>query len=291
MFRSYKPSAPLDRFIQRIWCYEDGCLTSPVERIFPDGMVKWMINLGDHPVGVRKQKAHGRVDWLSTSVLCGPQLHSYGLATPNPFRLAGVWFRPGGAAPFLRISAHELLGQHVPARLALKSDAEAARDELLHSPTLVGKLTALERRLRGVLRTSTEDPGRSVVAPAIRVLQQSQSIPRIGEIREQSELSHRRFVHEFRDHVGVSPKLFSRMQRFQAALCAVDRGSHIDWADLAISTGHYDQPHFIREFRSFAGCTPTQYLSARRQHKVRIPEAMGQFFTIADGASSDTIGA
>lgn len=84
----------------------------------------------------------------------------------------------------------------------------------------------------------------------------------VAEIREPTGLSEKAFTMLFRDRVGLTPKPYMRVRRLRAAMrrleCGQGRG-----ADLAADLGYFDQPHFIREFRSFAQTSPTGYLQSR----------------------------
>lgn len=60
--------------------------------------------------------------------------------------------------------------------------------------------------------------------------------------------------------------MFSRIQRFQAALRLLQRGSRVDLADVAVSTGYFDQAHLIHEFNRVAGMTPSALLAGRTEH-------------------------
>ena len=81
-------------------------------------------------------------------------------------------------------------------------------------------------------------------------------------LSEHVGLSARRFTRLFTLEVGLTPKLYSRVQRFQRVLQAMD--GHVgDWTDVAQSCGYFDQSHLIRECRSMSGFTPTE-LAARR---------------------------
>jgi Bacterial regulatory helix-turn-helix proteins, AraC family len=56
-------------------------------------------------------------------------------------------------------------------------------------------------------------------------------------------------------------------------LLRIEKAADVDWADLAVSTGYFDQPHFIGDFRQFAGVTPSAYLRHRTSpNHVRIPD-------------------
>jgi AraC-like DNA-binding protein len=63
--------------------------------------------------------------------------------------------------------------------------------------------------------------------------------------------------------VGISPKRYCRIRRFQQALTRTGRGRPVDWSQVALDCGYYDQAHFIHEFRSFSGLTPTGYQASQ----------------------------
>jgi len=72
------------------------------------------------------------------------------------------------------------------------------------------------------------------------------------------------FVDLFRREVGLTPKVFCRAQRFQAALRRIEEDRRPPrWAGLAVACGYSDQAHLVRELRAFSGYTPTEYLSHR----------------------------
>lgn len=69
-------------------------------------------------------------------------------------------------------------------------------------------------------------------------------------------------IERFKIEVGVTPKRYCRIRRFQRALALSSRGD-ADWIRVAMDCGYFDQAHFIHDFRSFAGLTPTGYQTAR----------------------------
>ena len=87
-------------------------------------------------------------------------------------------------------------------------------------------------------------------------------------------MSRRRFICTFGDEIGLTPKLYCRIGRFQRVIASVGAAAEVDWAEIAASTGYFDQSHFIHDFREFAGLTPTEYLELRiegQQSHVRVP--------------------
>jgi AraC-like DNA-binding protein len=67
--------------------------------------------------------------------------------------------------------------------------------------------------------------------------------------------------------VGMTPKLFSRIQRFQQTRTFIQQNRSPNWADVALDLGYFDQSHLIREFLEFSGLSPTDYLN---RHKTLI---------------------
>ena len=66
----------------------------------------------------------------------------------------------------------------------------------------------------------------------------------------------------FRAHVGLTPKVYARMFRFRRAIELVQQGQRLDWTRVAMACGYYDQAHFNREFREFAGMSPGEFANA-----------------------------
>ena len=69
----------------------------------------------------------------------------------------------------------------------------------------------------------------------------------------------------FKELIGVTPKRLARTYRFAATVFAIDPTGPIDWGDLAVGAGYFDQAHFGHEFRAFTGLTPTRYVEVRQR--------------------------
>lgn len=102
------------------------------------------------------------------------------------------------------------------------------------------------------------------VAHAWRRLCESEGRTEIGALAREIGCSRKYLVSSFREHVGLPPKSVARVMRFERAVRLLGRaGPDVRWSDLALGCGYYDQAHFIRDFRQFAGATPGAFLRAR----------------------------
>jgi len=82
---------------------------------------------------------------------------------------------------------------------------------------------------------------------------------RISELEASAGMSARQLERKFKRDIGVSPKTFARIERFKAVVSSIEHHRQPDWAGVAAEFGYSDQPHLVREFKSFAGCTPQQF--------------------------------
>jgi AraC-like DNA-binding protein len=110
-------------------------------------------------------------------------------------------------------------------------------------------------------RLAERRPASPDVSWAWRRLTAAEGRVRIGELTEELRCSHRHLTTRFREQLGVAPKAFARILRFERAVRRLRREGGEGLAQIAHECGYYDQAHFNRDFRRFAGVTPTDLLS------------------------------
>jgi AraC-like DNA-binding protein len=143
------------------------------------------------------------------------------------------------------------------------------RDRLLDARTWAARFHILESVLLAQLTGAPErHPAIAFALDAIRADAQMRTI---GQLTERIGLSARRFIEVFRAEVGLTPKPFCRVRRFQRVLTLIERDEAIDWTGMALACGYYDQAHFINDFHAFAGVNPTGYLRVRGPHPNHVP--------------------
>ncbi|HEX6046863.1 MAG TPA: helix-turn-helix domain-containing protein [Pyrinomonadaceae bacterium] len=99
------------------------------------------------------------------------------------------------------------------------------------------------------------------VSAALEMFRKNQAGPIVREVAKYLGLSQRRFIQVFKAEVGLTPKLFSRIRRFQRTRSLIQQHTSLEWATLALNLGYFDQSHLIREFLEFSGLSPTDYLN------------------------------
>jgi len=89
------------------------------------------------------------------------------------------------------------------------------------------------------------------------------------QLARQAGLSEKRFIDVFSAEVGLTPKLFNRVVRFQRVLSQLDQCSAPNWTQLALNFGYFDQSHLIRDFLAFSGFSPADYLHRLRELRMQ----------------------
>ncbi len=122
----------------------------------------------------------------------------------------------------------------------------------------------MERALAEVFRPSGLHPA---VTFALGIFTQRPHQAGVGSVAGKIGPSPRHFIARFKTEVGLSPKRYCRILRFQRALAHAEQGYVMDWTRIAMDCGYFDQANFIHDFRSFAGITPTMYEAGRTEFR------------------------
>ncbi|KQZ40911.1 helix-turn-helix domain-containing protein [Duganella sp. Root1480D1] len=201
-------------------------------------------------------------------------------------RTVAVRFRPGAASLFVgpvplagladdRADLELLWGRPVADRLGdalwsvARSDAErlALLTEALYARLSVASAGARAATALASRIAAGAPAGQALALRAVAELEASGGALRVETLAAALGVSRQYLANQFRDHVGLSPKLFARICRFRAALAAsgpatAGRQAH-DWATVALDCGYFDQSHLIRDFQDFTGNSPDAHLGKR----------------------------
>ena len=163
---------------------------------------------------------------------------------------------PVGARLFFGLPMSELAGRVVPfPDIAGRVHADLAL-RLIDACDWDARLDLIERLL--LERLSSPSPRSRMVSWAVARIQDSGGAVDITDLARELGYSAKHTIDLFRDQVGVAPKLFARIVRFDRLMSHLRAGGRGTWTDLALTFGYYDQAHLIRDVRQFTGLTPIQ---------------------------------
>src|SRR5262245_61978457 len=173
-----------------------------------------------------------------------------------------VHFKPGGAFPFLGLPAGDLADTHFDLETLWGPSAGRLRERLCEARTSAERFQLLQEALLGRLCHAVEQ--HYAVSAALELFGKNQAGQTVRDAAKYLGLSQRRFIQVFKAEVGMTPKLFSRLQRLQQTRTFIQQNPSPNWAALALELGYFDQSHLIREFLEFSGLSPTDYLNRHK---------------------------
>lgn len=235
----------------------------------PNGEPSIVFNLRNDPFRIYDGDDLNRYNSYGFAVVSGASTRSIVIDTVQEDRVFGIQFHPGGLFPFTNIPASEMENQSFDLDYLWQGAAKELRERLLAAPTIDAMFVLAEKCLQAQLVKPLE------LHPAV-VFARRQFCRRphnvsIAAVLGEIGLSQRRFIQVFHDQVGLTPKSFCRVRRFQRILETVHREPAVDWTDVALGCGYYDQAHFIHDFRQFSGLTPTLYWARATGHLNHVP--------------------
>jgi len=207
-------------------------------------------------------KAHRR---LPRAIVVGTRARYAVVDTTDMEEIVGIVIRPGGFAGLFREHADLVFERSVG--LEEFWAGTSLTERLCEVPTPIEKLRTLEVSLTGRLHSGTR---RSELVDQAMHLFRGKGFC-VAECAGSVGVSERRLSQVFRERVGMSPKMWCRIGRFQAAVRTLHNGGDVPWAELALRCGYYDQSHFANDFRAFSGINPTTYSSRRGPWQNHVP--------------------
>lgn len=225
------------------------------EPVLPDGCVEVIVHLGD-PFRVERD---GRVELQPRALLAGPGTTPVRLAPTGRVDVIGAHLEAGLAAELLDVPPAELVDRLPELGAVAPELARGLRDELADPRAGDDWRAVLERRIASALDGSARPPRRVIEAAVARVRASGGRVS-VAELAHEAGLSTRQLERRFRERVGLGPKTFVRIVRFQRAL-ALLRAPRARLAQVALRCGYYDQAHLVRDFRQFAEASPRRYVA------------------------------
>jgi len=225
----------------------------------------------------------------SPPILAGASSRPRVLNTAQSIRMLGVSFAPGGASSLFQTPVSEIANLTVPLDEFCGGSAIALQAEMLEAPSNAVRFRVLERYLEALL-AAIDAPDHPAVRYALGELRSVHEV-RIADLIGRMGIGQRRFIELFRREVGLTPKLYQRVTRFQQVLASIENHRDIEWSDVASLHGYFDQAHLIHDFNTFAGVSPTVYLQRRssRNHVTLPVSSNGNFLqSSARGLHHDT---
>ncbi|MBK7872801.1 MAG: AraC family transcriptional regulator [Saprospiraceae bacterium] len=175
----------------------------------------------------------------------------------------GIKFLPGGLYPLVSNDFLGITDVTLDMELIFGKEVNDLADELYHLPDFEGRVACIERFLMQRLMERKLQKF-NFVRLATTYLSTQNAHTDIAKVAEELNTNYKALSRTFHEVIGIAPKQFAQMQRFERALQLLFSEMQLSCTEIGYKAGYYDQAHFIREFKKFAGQTPTEYLERIR---------------------------
>lgn len=257
LYKTRPPPAHLEPFVDCIWLLAapKGDGDPEPEIVLPDGKTELIVHFGDAFL-----KLEGDAYERQARVLMSGQLTERIMLKPTgEIGVVSIRFKAAGAARFFDVPYEKLVDRVVDFADFEPAFSTAIHERIgrcgSHDERLAAMTAVLEERLT---RESLED---IFVRQACQHIARSQGAYSAQELVKLIGYSERQLERKFKKQVGITPKVLSRIARFQKFLALAKETDTLTLADAAAACGYYDQSHFIRDFTKFSGVSPMKYLS------------------------------
>lgn len=200
----------------------------------------------------------GPLQTAPETVVVGPQgSRRIQLYVSGHVHIFNILLQPAALNRLVGIDMRSLVNEGIAARDVIGNSALLLNDAVRSAKNFAARIAAAERWFGMMLDRSVREDG---VDHASRLLLATRGRVRVDALVERSGLSARHFQRRFATRVGLSPKLYARTARFDAALAAHRNAPTRPWTEIIHEAGYFDQPHFIRECQALVGLGPSQFI-------------------------------
>lgn len=248
-FQAIEPSLELKPYIKQYWFLLSDAKFG-TQRIIPSGCIGLAFNRSEHIV-VRNKTL--------------PKAYLFGLTNEfvdtsfNFLDLVIIIFQPLGAKAIFNIPINELCGQNISIDYLQKPELIELYNRLVNNEDNISCTFCIEKILMKLFIMEDKYSLKRLI-PVINLIEQG--ITDIGLLANTSCLSYKQFSRIFKESIGLNPKEYLQIHRFSKTVnqLQLDFGEKsID--EIALTNGYYDKSHLIKEFKSYSGFTPSEFIS------------------------------
>lgn len=238
----------------RMFHTEVGWSANDIRTVVPQGRLKLITPLKG---SMRSRVDRQSVEHPEACIMVIGAMERPVVISSGPITSLSVEFRPGMAYRFLGVSMKELLNAMHPLSAVLGCIGEELQQQIEETPLIEDNIRLIQRFLAQRLHILAN--GDPLIDAAVSLIQSARGSLPVKTVCQELGYSKQYLERKFREQVGLSPKMFSRILRFQSVYdhWMMQSASKISWQEY--SELYYDQAHFVREFKQFTGFSPLEY--------------------------------
>ena len=269
IYRIFHPIPLLSEIIEYYWFAKDSCAKSVVQHYATPLLQGLVFNLNQE---TEQHCYHEKTHYLNASAYIFGQPTSTRTVTSDKdgIDIIGVKFRPLGIYKLTGIKMEYIADQIINASDIWGNELLTLCNKMREEASIENQLVLLETFLTNKYLRQKKHYKLQSMEAALQLIASSKGTIAIKEIQVQINTSRKTLERTFTELIGLTPKLYNRIIRFNATKSIMDHALKTSpkTSNLAIEHGYYDASHFVAEFKHFSGQTPQDYLKSTHQQIV-----------------------
>jgi AraC-like DNA-binding protein len=257
IFNNHISAPPIGNHIESIFHFKDFMPDYSMERVVPTGHLYLIFELDDIPRNTFDNETLEPVQTFTYAWISGMQTGCITISVHNRSEMLVVQFKSAGSYPFLHIPVYNLTEKILPAAEIVGNEILTLREKLLFRNTSKGKFELIDEWLNSRFDEMRKAPGE--VLRSMSTLQK-EAVSDLPKIIDEYPHTRKHLISQFKKYVGVTPKAYQRILRFNEIFHRIQKKEKIVWANIAYQCGYSDQSHFIKEFKRFSGFNPREFI-------------------------------
>ena len=267
-YQKYAPPELLRPFIKFFWALESAAPvgTSKTFRAIVDGCPGAIILPSDNDAFCDEHK-----NKLPGLFLYGQTIKPVKFSASGPLKVIGICLQPHALKAVFGFDADELTSSCMDLGLTSGKKQGNLSERLSEAGSTEKQLKLLSDHFMNLSQNNRKTTDDATNYAVTRIIQAKGDIS-LKDLQQQLQVSERNLQRRFRQAVGISPKLFSRICRFQESLDQMRKSNYNKLSDLAYDNEYADQSHFIRVFKEFTGFSPLDFKKQSQEVVENFPQ-------------------
>lgn len=269
IFDHLQPSPPLQAFVKKYQLLHFKVEQQDASFIKPyPPCPEQCLTFNPHTTLTSVNQQTGEIVHRAASYLSGQQVSRMNLYVTNDYLMLKVVFHPGAMHQLFGVPLTLFTDHYWDTETVVGPEIRIVNEQMANAESYQHIVNIAESYLWGKVKRCKIEA--NPVYKTGRLLIENPTRFSLDWLADQAAWSPRHLDRQFLERLGISPKFFARISRFDKAFSLKLQNPSLDWLSIALQTGYTDYQHLVKDFKQFAGTTPNLMLQADRQSPERV---------------------